>query len=397
MNKNDYIFFSYKSEDAAFVRGICERLKAEGIPVWIDEYDIKYNMQDQFKAVISQAIDRTKWAVLFVNEPFSRSVNCQFEMERLSQNHTQDTIVLILSESETFNKRFARFFDKGNFFYTGYDFHQVMEVFKEVGLLKKDICFKEPSREKDEKTWIVMEAGFKFEYSEWSVNTSSRFTGMDNTEQLKFSKLFRTEYHMFECTISNHPVELLLDYKEYKGSQADTVLKRLENNGDWENIREKKYNEDDNQRMIEELKSFEKEAHIAFNRYWKNAKYFRNLPSRSTGKSRELLDIGIHKYQTKDRGKWFKHRLFTFREAGGEDIFRVYKLVLPHPQIDIAFTVRFIFRFNNDMPDFYRSIPWCDYLVSTFNWISEKPLSEINLTTGIIKEANRLFRGRGEK
>jgi len=63
---NNQLFLSYGSPDKAFVRKLAADLKAVGIEVWLDEYEIKVG--DSISAAVNQAISRSAYFVALISD-----------------------------------------------------------------------------------------------------------------------------------------------------------------------------------------------------------------------------------------------------------------------------------------------------------------------------------------
>jgi len=81
-------------------------------------------------------------------------------------------------------------------------------------------------------------------------------------------------------------------------------------------------------------------------------------------------EIGVHMFITKESGISFKHRMFTFQDAN--KIYRTYKLVLPHPQRDLPFTIRLIFTAQTTFQKFCSMVPQLETIVQSFSWLSSE-------------------------
>jgi len=372
----NHLFFSYKSDDVFLVRRVTERLKAEGICVWMDEYGISNKDQERFQKKINDAIDSTLWGVLFVNNHYAESPYCLLEVERLLRKiPINNIIVLFLEKSDMFKMLYPKLYSNG--FFVGYSDEEIFKYFVTRKVLKKLPKPIRPVIPSGIKSWRSKDAGFRFDNSNWAIDTRTRFYGLFAREKTLINNGYRTEYSEFISNINNREVRLLLDYDFYE-RQSESIMKRVKNS----EVREMNYEEDDRERLKDEIKAFNKEVKNAYVRASRPESFFKGKLNIEEFTMPEYKHIGIHLFSTKDRGSEFKHRIFCFRVPSDKLIFRVYKLVLPHPQFpypkyEIPIKIRFIFCFEEDLLAFYKSIPWCDYLISSFEWISTNPIDKM--------------------
>jgi hypothetical protein len=132
--------------------------------------------------------------------------------------------------------------------------------------------------------------------------------------------------------------------------------------------------EDDRERLREELRYFNTEAKRISELVSRTTDLTRAF-SREDFQSNALVEeIGIHLFSTTEQNgavsNSYKHRLFSFRLPTVGSIFRVYKLVLPHPQLKNPVTLRFIFQLEENVRGFFFSLPWMDYVVRSFKWLN---------------------------
>ena len=386
----DKFFISYKSQDVAFVRKVAERLKAEGISVWIDEYGIRHNEQDiddEIFNIIFKAIDNSNWAILFITEKFATSDNCIKEVKYLLRKLPLNRLIpVILEKSQKFKSEYPILYNQG--YMTNYIENNIYDAMIHFGALRCPIQSHNPQISNSMTSWHVKEACFKIEFDKniWTIYNAALFHGILERKKMDFNKSYKNEYHVFKGNINGIITNLLLDYDLYDGTFSKSILGRMKG---FEDVRRKNYDEDDIARLKDELRNYNFEvknvlAHLNENSYILPENYRSKLLNQNL-----ISEIGVHRLSTNDRGVGFNHRLFSFKITNDNLIFRVYKLVLPHPQFQKTFRIRFIFCLNCDLKDFYRTVPWCDELVNSFNWTSP---SLPQMGTDLFKNARKTFK-----
>lgn len=371
-------FFSYKSNNVSIVRPIAERLKAEGLSVWMDEYGVSNKDQNRFQKKINDAIDNSTWGVIFVNDLYAESPYCNIEVERLLRRQTKENIVvLLLSNSEIFEELYPELYNKG--VYVGESIQNIYDILIKEKLLVKKSDFNKPNIITGLHTWYSRDVGFNFDNSIWKLNYDSLFFQIFGQEFINVNNEYRTQYTEFTANVNNHDIKLILDY-DYYSNISESLMQRISN----KDIREENCEQDDRKRLKEEINAFDDEVRNAYIRAINPIEFYKGNITIEQTEIPKYECIGIHLYSMQDRGIKFKHRLFSFRIPENNLIFRVYKIVLPHPQLaypkyKIPITIRFIFCFNNDIKIFFRSIPWCDHLVNSFQWTSTIPLTDMEL------------------
>lgn len=374
----NHFFFSYKSNDVFLVRPIAERLKAEGISVWIDEYGISNKDRESFQKIINDAIDTSIYGVLFVNDLYADSPWCLIEVERLLRKRPlSKIIVLVLKQSEKFKLLYSNLYSSG--FETGYSHDKIFDCFFEKKAIKhipKPIQYAIHS---GEHRWFSKDAVFNFDNTCWNIDVRRLFTGLGANEPLQINHESRTDFTEFVAEINNQEIRLLLDYDFYEKT-SESIMRRIET----DEIKEESYEQDDRKRLKEEIEYFDKEVKNAYIRVVRSKDFYKGKINIEEFTVPGYEHIGTHLFSTQDRRKIFKHRLFSFRVPNDNLIFRVYKLVLPHPQFAFPnhktpIRIRFIFCFKNDLKAFFASIPWCDHLVNSFKWTTTIPIDELKI------------------
>lgn len=385
MTTRNRLFISYKSEDVSIVRRVSERLCSQSIPVWMNEYNVCHDRQDKFQHLINQGIDASQYGLLFVTKAYARSSYCHVEIERLLRRIPHDRIVVLkLEESQHFAELYPRLHDRG--YQVGTDEQAIYTALHQAGAIDRHL---EPaSTPFHPHPWHVREAGFSFDNDQWVVDTASRFSGLSQRDTLKFSSVDKTEYHWFYRDIEGHRIRLLLDYELYDEHQADYLQHRLQAR-DKERVRAADFEQDERQRLIDEMQRFPEEVANAYSQILIASG--KHTSSASTISMEDISEIGVHMLIKEDRGKFFRHRMFTFGIKSENMIVRVYKLVLLHPQFEQPFRIRFIFCFSNDLRYFFSTVPWADQLVDTFHWINTTRTTDIQLSNDDIASARNLF------
>lgn len=385
------LFISYKSDDVHLVRRIMERLMAEGLAVWMNEYGVPYQEYDNFQEHINKAIDSSKRGLLFVNDSFAGSPYCHVEIERLLRRLPRERItVIILSQSRTFARLYPKLEAQGH--QTGYSEGGIYQALLQSGTLTDAISPVELETDPaDSSPFIIKEAGIRFEASGWNIVGASRFFGIIQREKLSYSGQPRVEFERLERQLYGHRVTLLLDYELYDEQRCETVMDRLEA-VNYEPARIMDLEKDERQRLKDELQRYPQEVAAVQQMIRRRFDDFSFLPDSSMPEESPYIPLGVHIYFKKDRGQLFAHRLFSFAVPELASIFRVYKLVLPHPQYQRPFRIRFIFRLSDDREKFLRATPWCDHLVDSFDWLTVKSVE----VKDILEQTQNLF-GRKHK
>jgi len=96
------VFVSYKSEDANLVRGVTERMKANGVPLWFAEYEVLPETYERFQEAIDEGIQNASHGLVFTNARWADSEHCRYEMVHLLERipHGKIVEVCIPKESE---------------------------------------------------------------------------------------------------------------------------------------------------------------------------------------------------------------------------------------------------------------------------------------------------------
>ncbi|MBN1154714.1 toll/interleukin-1 receptor domain-containing protein [candidate division KSB1 bacterium] len=397
-NNKNHIFLSYKSDHVNLVRRVAERLKSEQISVWMDEYGLRHDQLEIFQRIINEAIDDSGWWVLFVSKHYIESDYCLIEAQRIREKRSPEkVIVFFLEESESFRSIFPELLV--NCYSIKDDAGEIFRILQRHGVISKLIEPIQLDVSEEVHQWQVMEAGFEFNNFNWAIVPGSRFhlAAMNRSHMLSYSGVFRTDFHEFRRSLNGLDVSLFLDYDIFNEFDADYIKSKILS-GEFDPVRIKKFDDDDRLRHKEELRRFGFEVKNAYKRITMNTDLYKMMQNKMLNTDPEpvlpeIEEIGIHLFSTVDRNVEFKHRLFTFRIPAMGKIYRVYKLVLPHPLFDITFRVRFIFSFEDNFTQFYKSIPYCDSLVNSFRWISDKKYE--NLDKNKILDARKIILGDG--
>ena len=389
------IFFSYKSENVGIVRNVYERLSAQGIWVWMNEYRVKHDQQKNFQHLINTGIDSSEFGVLFVGKSYARSSYCHVEIERILRRIPHNKIVVIkLEHSEYFDKLYPEFVGK-SYLCQG-DENKVYQALSAAGVIPEGISATETVKSPESHLWFVKEAGFVFDNYKWAVDSSSRFDGLTDREKLKFSDSYKTEYHRFYREVNGYTVKLLLDYENYDEIQAGFLEERLSAE-DRDKVLTADFEQDERQRLIDEMNRFPGEAANSYEQIRMANKWVGSQLNPPEWNISLVKEIGVHMLIMRDRKHLFRHRMFTFTIPKLNYIFRVYKLVLPHPQHKKPLRIRFIFCFNNNLEYFFRSVPYADELVASFAWINDKANEDTRISKSDLKKAMQRFGIGGRK
>ena len=73
------VFVSYSRKDIGHVRGLAERLRADGLRVWLDEWEI--GAGDNISDKINDGLDRSKALLLCISEHSATSIWRQLETQ----------------------------------------------------------------------------------------------------------------------------------------------------------------------------------------------------------------------------------------------------------------------------------------------------------------------------
>jgi hypothetical protein len=96
------VFISHSSQDKAAVRQLCERLKADGLRVWLDEWEIKPG--DMIGLKISRGLEQSRTLVLVMSANASDSEWVTFESQTIlfsdPTNQQRRFIPLLLDDAE---------------------------------------------------------------------------------------------------------------------------------------------------------------------------------------------------------------------------------------------------------------------------------------------------------
>ena len=81
MNKHSSydVFVSYSQKDIAHVRDLAERLRADGLQVWLDEWEI--GADDKISDKINDGLDRSKALLICISEHSATSIWRQLETQ----------------------------------------------------------------------------------------------------------------------------------------------------------------------------------------------------------------------------------------------------------------------------------------------------------------------------
>ncbi|MGM0668314.1 MAG: toll/interleukin-1 receptor domain-containing protein, partial [Gemmatimonadota bacterium] len=77
------VFVSYKSEDANLVRGVAERMTANGVSLWFAEYEVLPETYERFQEAIDEGIQNASHGLIFTNARWADSEYCRYEMAHL--------------------------------------------------------------------------------------------------------------------------------------------------------------------------------------------------------------------------------------------------------------------------------------------------------------------------
>ena len=347
-------FFSYKSEDIALVRQICEHLFAEKTPIWLNEYNIKHNQQDEFQELINEGIDQSEYGVLFITEKYARSPYCLLEVERLLRRlPTERIIPIVLENSDKFRGLYPEL--DSRLIRTGNKYEEILEKVRGFSKLETQIKPLFTPIEADQN-WMVIEAGFTFNMYNLTPVLESRFKGSKRYDIDPGTGSRREEYHVFaDKTLG---IELLFDYEFYNSDFAKCVEAKVKQ-GD--GIREANEEQDDRNRLIEEMQLYEREIEITIQRV--NKSY--QLPN---VKPQDIEEVGVHMLSTHDQGIEYKHRMYTFGIKETDRIYRIVKLVIPHPIHNRAYLIRFIFSCAGPINKFFYYCPLYHKILESFVW-----------------------------
>lgn len=96
------VFVSYKSEDANLVRGVAERMTANGVSLWFAEYEVLPETYERFQEAIDEGIQNASHGLIFTNARWADSEYCRYEMAHLLERIPPGKIteVCIPKESE---------------------------------------------------------------------------------------------------------------------------------------------------------------------------------------------------------------------------------------------------------------------------------------------------------
>jgi hypothetical protein len=77
------LFLSYKSEDAALARRLCEHLTASGWRVWFAEYAVLLKDRTTFQEAVAAGIRHSRLGLCLTNPRYALSPHCRWELELL--------------------------------------------------------------------------------------------------------------------------------------------------------------------------------------------------------------------------------------------------------------------------------------------------------------------------
>jgi hypothetical protein len=229
--------------------------------------------------------------------------------------------------------------------------------------------------------WMLKEIAAEFDPCVWRPEDTTMMWSPAYRESLDITGQRRNDYHTFVGTPVSRPIRMWVEYERLEEQFQESISARVTETSSGD-LRILESEVDDRIRLKDELKSFAGEA----DRIGKLIHRTEAMQSVNHSLSKGFEEIGVHMFSTSDGVSQYKHRLFSLRLTAKERIFRVYKLGLVQPQLKCPVAIRFVFQFEDDKQDFFRSLPSCDFIVNSLRWMTLQ--SDVNLTTESI---NRKF------
>jgi hypothetical protein len=376
------IFVSYKSDDVEFVRPVCERLLAEGYHPWLNEYHVPYDRVDDFQWLINYAIDTAAWGVLFASDRYAFSPYCNIEVERLLRRLPPERIVVLrIGDSPVFEREYREFAGRVA---PAANEADVYARLADAGILGHPLAPRPLPDAPADRAWWLKDIGARFTLHPWRLDARSVMRNAGLEEWLDVTGEPREEYEAFTADIDGHRIGLTIDCRRLDAEWRESVERRA--TSDEGALRFLEDEQDDRQRLSEELRHFAREVEMA------RAALTLRRDAPDAGDAlgaRRFQPIGVHMFNTAEtvngRRNAYKHRLFSFRLAGR--IYRVYKLVLPHPQLGQAVALRFVFEFDDDLTAFFVSLPFCDRAVRSLSWVTlrTKPALDLGRMQDVVR------------
>lgn len=375
-------FISYKSEDVDFVRPLCERLLAEGYSPWFNEYQVRHDQIDEFQLVVNEGVDCCEWGILFVNAYYNRSPYCHVEVERLLRRRpVERIIVLALGNELEFLKMYPEL--KPSTIRVG-SREEAYRRLCEAGLIRELPDPIELEVDSSPKRWPLKEIGAEFDPNVWRVDHDSLMRGSVWHDQLDITGRRREDYHTFSASLQGHRIKLWMDYRLVKEPFANRIADRIRVDQSADGTLLFVENEaDDRKRLLEELRDFPNEIEVVTRLVLRSADVVKSFYREEPPSKPVVEEIGVHMFSTTERQgsitNSYKHRLFSFCLPELGAIFRVYKLVLPHPQSKDPVVIYFIFQFEDDRQAFFGALPWSDYVVRSFRWLTLATIPSLDI------------------
>jgi hypothetical protein len=347
-------FVSYNSRDVAIARRMVERMRSESRGVWFSEYEVHSYEQRQFQQRINEGIDASRGAVLVVGARYAESPYCNIEVERLLRRLPLGRIHLCVADTAGLER--------------------LLVLYPELLKAPRDWPVEPaPVLPLGRAEWVVRNAGFAFDTSVWALERGSRLREDAWADAFGMAGAREGLEHCTFVAKDGLQARLSLHYAELDGTEAQSIRGRYASPEDERETA-------DRQRLQEEFRYFENEAKRVFQAVTRPARLVpgNHDPARgSVGKWRGgFEEVGAHLFSSRVGTQEIKQRVFSFRQTEIPARFRLYKLSFLHPHFSEApYAVRFLFRFPDDQTAFFRGVPWCDALVTSFRLLDEAATS----------------------
>jgi TIR domain len=359
---SETVFFSYKSDDVDFVRPICERLLADGRSVWFCEYDVSYDQIDDFQEPVDRGIDEAKWGAIFASDRYAQSRYCRTEAERLLRRLPVDRLfVFQQAESSDFQAQCPQLAGR---VVTVRDAEAVFRELHRAGVAAHEIDTVGPSQP---NRWWLNAIGAYFDPGPWGIHMPSAWPGRERIVDPMGETLHGCT--VLVATLHGRIVHLFVDCGRLEPGEASAASLRRRTTESDGRIHLQPDEQDDRQRLREELKCFGSEV-VAVRELMIRRRPGWRPPAPHQEPTYQA--IGAHIFDTVESEggarNAYKHRLFSYRQVGR--LYRAYRLCLPQPQLHVPVVVRFVFEFDDELPAFFRTVPLCDRLVKSFTWMT---------------------------
>lgn len=376
------LFASYKSDDVALVRAVCEGLLGSGYSTWFNEYDVPHDRIDEFQRFINRGIDEASFGLLFSNDRYARSPYCNIEVERLLRRLPPDRLFVFQTTAHSiFQDDYPELEPRRTHAAHPQDVFTRLHEAGVIDAVSPAPTFPAPTADAG---WWLKEIGARFNSFPWHPDPDAIWPQWD---VLDVTGEPRSDPNAFLAEVGGRSVALTVDYRFLETDLATSFAQRTSASPEGE-LRFRDDEQDDRQRLRDELLYFSRE--VATVR--KVAGRGRTRPTPADDLP-AFESIGVHMLDTVESldgvRNTYKHRLFSYRLGGR--IYRVYKLALPQPQLRRAVAIRFVFRFEDDIRSFFRTLPLCDAVVKSFTWVTLSTTPRLRLED--VRQAARRARG----